>query len=216
MPLRGDGVTRPQSEGRRWAALWRLFACCLALWLAGAVACRGAEPEADPAAATAAGPSAGPTGIDAASRAAFLFNFLTYIEWPSAAFGLADDPYVIGVMHADGVFAELLLSTTGRSVAGRPVTVKQIQEGDSLQGLHLLYIGPTPPDRLAAILAGVDERWTVPVTDGENGLAQGGAIHFLDVAGRLRFEVSLAAIRRGDYRLSSRMLRVARIKKGES
>jgi hypothetical protein len=122
---------------------------------------------------------------------------------------------VIGVMHADAVFAELLLSTTGRSVGGRPVAVRQMREGDSLQGLHLLYIGPTPPDRLAAILAGVDERFTVPVTDGENGLAQGGAIHFLDVAGRLRFEVSLAAIRRGDYRLSSRMLRVARIKKGE-
>lgn len=201
------GVVAAQAgalQPSRWlAGAWRLFVSCLALWLAVATA-GGAQEVAN----------AMPVGSDAAARAVFLHSFLGYVEWPPAAFKLADDPFVIGVMNADPVAAELLLSTTGRSVGNRPVLIKPLQEGGKPDGVHLLYIGPTPSARLSAILAQVSERWTVTVTDGENGLEMGSAINFRKVGQRLRFEVSMPVVERSDYRLSSRMLGVALIRKG--
>jgi hypothetical protein len=188
---------------RRAAAALRRLTCALLLSLLSLAAgsCRAGEAETAPA------------GADAAARAGFLFNFLSYIDWPSSAFELAQDPYVVGVMNGETVLAELLLSATGRSVGGRPVEIRSLHEGDSLKGLHLLYVGPTPTERLSAILGAVVERWTVTVTDGDNGLAKGSAIHFFDTDGRLRFDVSLPAIARGGYRLSSRLLAIAQIRK---
>lgn len=189
---------------RRCAALrlahWLAVSLLLFLFLFLAAACRADDAENAPIA-------------DAAGRAAFLLSFLAYIEWPSAAFAPTDEPYVIGVINGDAVLAELLLSTTGRMVASRPVEVRALHEGDKPGGVHLLYVGPTPTERLAPILASVGEPWTVTVTDGDNGLALGSVINFRDIGRRLRFEVSMPAIKRGDYRLSSRMLSVARIRR---
>lgn len=186
---------------RRAAKALRRLACALLLLCLAAGACRAGEAET------------APVGADAAARAGFLFNFLSYIEWPSAAFELAQDPYVVGVINGETVVAELLLSATGRSVAGRPLEIRSLHEGDSLKGLHLLYVGPTAAERLNAILGAVVERWTVTVTDGDTGIAKGSAIHFFDSNGRLRFDVSLPTIARSDYRLSSRLLALAQIRK---
>ncbi|MBK4735663.1 YfiR family protein [Noviherbaspirillum pedocola] len=200
--MTGDEICAIPIPARRCCALRlvRWLTVFLFLSLVLAAACRADETESAPVG-------------DAAGRAAFLLSFLGYIEWPSAAFALADEPYVIGVINNEAVLAELLLSATGRTVASRPVEVRALHEGDKPDGVHLLYIGPTPSERLAAILAGVSERWTVTVTDGDNGLALGSAINFRDIGARLRFEVSMPALKRADYRFSSRMLSVARLRR---
>jgi hypothetical protein len=187
------------------AHAWLMLTLCLALALAvRAQFSFGAE---------SAGP-ADPAGSGTAARAAYLYNFLGYVEWPSRAFTIASEPFVIGVMNADPVGAELLLSTLGREVNNRPVTIRLLKEGDSLQGLHLLYVGPTDASQLEQVLHQVPERWTVTVTENDNGLLLGSAINFRDIGGRLRFEVSMPAANRGDFRLSSRMLSVAIVQQG--
>jgi hypothetical protein len=147
---------------------------------------------------------------DASARAAHLFNFLGYIEWPSRAFALADSPLVIGVVNAEPVAAELLLSTVGRNVSNRPVTIRRIRPGESLENLHLLYIGPGDAEQVEHLLAQVPQRWTVNVTDEQAA----GVISFRHTDGRLRFEVSTAAAERGDFKLSSRLMSVAIVQPG--
>jgi hypothetical protein len=195
-------ISRFIKPRQQFIRFWQLAACCLALWLCASAA-RADEPV-----------DAAPSGSDAAARAAFLHSFLGYIDWPSQAFKLAGDPFVVGIMNADTVLAEMLLSSTGRMIGNRPVQLKQLREGDKPEGLHLLYIGPTPTDRLSGILAQVAEHWTVVVTDGDNGLALGSAINFREISGRLRFEVSMPVAERSEFRLSSRMLSVAVIRRG--
>lgn len=147
---------------------------------------------------------------DASARAAYLYNFLGYIEWPSRAFALADSPLVIGVVNAEPVGAELLLSTVGRNVNNRPVAIRRIRPGDSLQDIHLLYIGPGEAGQVESLLAQVPQRWTVTVTDEQAA----GVINFRHADGRLRFEVSNAAAERGDFKLSSRLMSVAIVQPG--
>lgn len=149
---------------------------------------------------------------DASARAGYLYNFLGYIEWPSRAFALADSPLVIGVINAEPVAAELLLSTVGRNVSNRAVAIRRLRAGDSLEGIHLLYVGPSEAEQVDGLLRQVPQRWTVTVTE-EPGV---GAISFRHADGRLRFEVSTAVAERGDYKLSSRLMSVAIVQPGSN
>jgi hypothetical protein len=153
---------------------------------------------------------------DAAARAAYLYSFLGYIDWPSRALPLTDSPLVIGVLNADEVAAELLLSTLGRKIDNRSVTIRRLQPGDSLDDIHLLYIGPGEPQQVQSLIRHVPQRWTVTVTDGGGAEALAGVINFRHSDGRLRFEVSQSAAERGDFKLSSRLLSVAIVQPGQN
>jgi hypothetical protein len=187
----------------------------------GRLLARGAAPLLAIAAALVlasalSGAEAAPAGElsqqDASARAAHLYNFLGYIEWPSRAFALADSPLVIGVVNAEPVAAELLLSTVGRNVNDRPVTIRRLRPGESLEDIHLLYIGPGGAEQVESLLAQVPQRWTVTVTDEQAA----GVISFRHADGRLRFEVSTAAAERGDFKLSSRLMSVAIVQPGSN
>jgi hypothetical protein len=152
----------------------------------------------------------------AAARAAYLYSFLGYIEWPTRALPLTDSPLVIGVLNAEEVAAELLLTTLGRKINNRSVTIRRLQTGDSLENIHLLYIGPGEAQQVQGTIRQVPQRWTVTVTDDGSADAMAGAINFRYSDGRLRFDVSQAAVERGDFKLSSRLLSVAIVQPGQN
>ena len=129
---------------------------------------------------------------------------------------LTDSPLVIGVVNAEAVAAELLLSTLGRSINHRAVTIRRLQPGDSLDDVHLLYIGPGDPDQVHALIGQVPQRWTVSVTDQASSDALAGVINFRYSDGRLRFDVSQAAADRGDFKLSSRLMSLAIVQPGHN
>ena len=151
---------------------------------------------------------------EAAARAAYLYSFLGYIEWPARALPLTDTPLEIGVLNADEVAAELLLTTLGRKIRNRPVNIRRLQPGDSMEGIHLLYIGPGEPQQVQEAIRQVPQRWTVTVTDDSSADTLAGVINFRHMDGRLRFDVSQAAAERGDFKLSSRLMSVAIVQPG--
>ena len=192
-----------QVPRRPFASLVALLSLVmLAAALAGAVAASAAPAEQN--------------RQDAAARAAYLYSFLGYIEWPSRALPLTDSPLVIGVFNAEEVAAELLLSTLGRKTNDRSVHIRRLQHGDSLDDIHLLYIGPGEPQQTHSLVRQVPQRWTVTVTDEADAGALAGVINFRHSDGRLRFDVSQAAAERGDFKLSSRLLSVAIVQPGQN
>jgi hypothetical protein len=138
-------------------------------------------------------------------KAAFLYRFAAYVEWPAAV--PTDAPFVIATLGADDVAAELSSMLPGRAVAGRPAVLRTVKEGESLQGVQMLFIGKRATDPRAAIRA-AHERGILTVT--EVGLEAGGVINFVVAENRVAFEVSLEAAERSGHRISSRMLAVAR------
>ncbi|AKJ27849.1 hypothetical protein AAW51_1158 [Caldimonas brevitalea] len=142
-------------------------------------------------------------------KAAYLYKFLSYVEWPPAAFEGADSPIVIGVHGADDVLAELRQVLAGRTAQGRPLVSRRVAQGDTLAGVHVLFLGQANPADVESWLAPWRERPILLVTDSGRGLGQGSMINFVLVGGRLRFEVSLPAAERSGLKLSSRMLQVA-------
>lgn len=141
-------------------------------------------------------------------KAAFLYKFGAYVEWPSQAFPAPGTPFTIGVLGADAVAEELEQITAGRMVHGRPVAVRRLKRGDSLAGMHVLFVGQAA--RLAEILTSAKAQPLLVVTDAADGLPNGSIINFVPVENKLRFDIAVATAERMQLRISSRLLAVAR------
>lgn len=144
-----------------------------------------------------------------AVKAAFLFKFAAYVEWPPSAFGTPDAPFVIGVGGAEEVSAELDKILPGRAIKNRRAVVRRLREGESPRGVHLLFVGRNAPGG-RALLRAAREQGVLTVTESERGLEEGAAINFVVAEDRIGFEVSLEAAERSGLNISSRMLAVAR------
>lgn len=140
-------------------------------------------------------------------KAAFLFKFLSFVEWPQEALG--EGPIVIGVFAADDVAVELRNIVPGRSVQGHPVTVRRLREGESVAGVHLIFFGGGETPRLREVQRVAPTQPLLVVCDWDGALDQGAVVNFLRGEGRVRFEVALDAAERRNLRISPRMLSVA-------
>lgn len=181
----------------------------LAAWLAQAArlacACVLAGALPPPAVAQSTG-----APLERAVKAAFVYKFLAYVEWPAQSFESADTPLVIGVHGADDIAAELTTIVADRAVGERPVQVKRLQSGDPLAGLHVLFVGRTDAARLAALARALQARPTLVVTEAAGALNAGSMINLVVAPdGRVRFEIALDAVERAGLKLSSRLLALA-------
>jgi hypothetical protein len=148
-------------------------------------------------------------GLERRVKAAFLYKFLGYTEFPATAFADAAAAVIIGVVGADDLATELTRIVSGRSIQNRPIAVKVFREGEAPAGVHLLFIGGTDPARVRTVLKLAQPAPMLLVSEAENGLQQGSVINFKVVDERVRFDVSLEAADRNSVKLSSRLLTVA-------
>jgi hypothetical protein len=145
---------------------------------------------------------------EATVKAAFLYKFAGYVEWPEGAFAAPDAPFVIGIVGAEEVAAELERLVPARTVLNRRVAVRRLKETESPRGVHLLFIGRAEPNPRAFLRA--PQHGALTVTESERGLEMGSSINFVALDDRVGFEVSLDAVEKNGLRISSRMLAVAR------
>lgn len=151
----------------------------------------------------------GPGALERSVKAAFLYKFLMFTEFPASAFADPAAPLVIGMAGADDMARDLARLAAGRTVDRRPVVVRTLRDNDTTEGLHLLFVGGSDAGRLARIARPAQGAPLLIVTEAENGLQHGSVINFRIVAERVRFDVSLDAADKNKIKLSSRLLTVA-------
>lgn len=139
-------------------------------------------------------------------KAAYLFRFLSYLEWAPEAHEHPDAPLVIGVLGADDVAAALEDTVRGRKAQGRPVVVRRLDGRDALQGLRMIFVGRDAAAELAKL---APPPGVVVVSEIEGGLERGAVINLLRLGDHVRFEVAPQAAERRGVRISSRMLALA-------
>ena len=142
-------------------------------------------------------------------EAAYLYKFGGYVTWPEEAFAKPDSPIVIGIAGAEALADDLNAMVAGHSIGGRPVTVRRIHDGESLAGVHILFIGGPRSAQAASLFEASRGRPILVVTEGAEGLSMGGAVSFVVVDERVRFDVSLDAVQQNGLKLGSPLLSVA-------
>lgn len=148
-------------------------------------------------------------------KAAFLFKFASFVEWPATAFGRPDAPLVIGIAGDEAVAADLEQLAASRPPGSQPVKVVRISGTDVPAGLHVLFLGQQREPRLREAIAAATGPVLV-VTDQAGALRLGSLINFSTAAGRVRFSVSLTSAEARSLKLSSRLLAVAQDVEGNT
>nr|WP_067294543.1 YfiR family protein [Marinobacterium profundum] len=160
---------------------------------------------------------------EARIKAAFLFKFGHYVEWPAAAFTSASSPLVIGVMGAPAIARELSKAVAGRQIQQRPLQVVNITAPRLPANLHLLYVAHAHSSGTTKAVGNplswqsqLKERAVLVITGSPDGLESGSSINFEIVDNRVRFDIALDSARAHNLKLSSRLLAVARRVQGRA
>jgi hypothetical protein len=145
-----------------------------------------------------------------AVKAAFLFKFGGFVEWPPESFAAPTSPLVVGVVGSDAIGDALTQIASGRSVGGRDVVVRKLKFGDPLSGLNVIFIGSATHEQLSAELEASRSQPALTVTETEEALAPGSMINFVIVSDKVRFDVAPSTAEARHLKISSQLLSVAR------
>jgi uncharacterized protein DUF4154 len=146
-------------------------------------------------------------------KAAFLYNFTKFVEWPPAAFPDAHSPLKICVLGEDP-FGKTLRALMDEGVGGRPVSLLRLDSLNNPAACHVLFISRSEKDRLPDVLESLRDVPVLTVGDTKGFLDQGGIIDFVLEGAKVRFEINQEAAERVGIRISSKLLALARYVKG--
>jgi hypothetical protein len=141
-----------------------------------------------------------------AVKAAYLYRFAGYVDWPDQ--GAGSDPFTIAVLGSPAVVRELRHLLPNLSVNHHPAAVREVRGLHDLDRAQILYVGAGHASVLRTLTPDQDHPMLL-VTDEEGGLDAGSVLNFLTVDRRVRFEVSLTAAERARLKISSELLTVA-------
>jgi YfiR/HmsC-like len=144
-------------------------------------------------------------------KAAFLFNFAKFVEWPPGSFSDASAPLQICVLGQDPFGEELRKITDQKIVNGRKLQVRDVIELAEARNCHILFIAASEKLSSKKILAGLHGASVLTVSDTKGFVGEGGVINFVLENDRVMFEVSPVAAERAGLKISSRLLSVAKL-----
>jgi len=142
-------------------------------------------------------------------KAAFVCKFGNYVDWPAQALGPPGEPLRIGVLASSAVVEEFRQVAAAASVAGRAVEVKRLQRGEAPDGLNVLFVSRAMSAQAGELLAHVQGRPVLTVTELDPGGAT-GIINFVVIDDKVRFDIQLPPATQSGLKISVRLLGVAR------
>jgi hypothetical protein len=142
-------------------------------------------------------------------KAAFLFNFAQFVEWPAASLADPPAPLVIGVLGDDPFDSVLDAVVRGEMIKNRPLTVTRFRRVEDVAICHILFVSPSEAPHYALIFEALQRRPILTVGDTDGFATGGGMIRFITDKGHIRLRINLGAARGAGLTISSQLLRAA-------
>lgn len=149
-------------------------------------------------------------------KAAFIYKFCLYIEWPENAFPASGSPIVIGIAGPENFISLLENIVKDRTVNDRPLLIRHIDSTTAIEGVHLLFVTRSEQAYLPQLAARTQNLPVLLVTESDDSLDQGSSVNFVVEDNRVRFDVGLGNAEQKGLRLSAQLLKVARNVRGAS
>ena len=143
-------------------------------------------------------------------KAAFLFNFAKFVEWPPDAFPHPDAPLQICVFGQDPFGVEFERSMVEKIVQSHKVKVAHPDDMSQARACQILFVSSSEKQRMRDILQGLQGASVLTVADTPNFIQAGGIINFVLDEDQVRFEINLKAAELAHLKLSARLLTVAK------
>jgi hypothetical protein len=145
-------------------------------------------------------------------KAAYLYQFGRYIEWPANAFADAQAPFVIGVMEGDPIIADLEQIAQVKKIQDRPIRIQRFASPADMRACHILFLSASPAaETQEAIVHRIAGPGVLLVGDAEKFLDWGGAIRFVVEENKVRISISRKAAHCQGLTVSAKLLQVAHV-----
>jgi hypothetical protein len=144
-------------------------------------------------------------------KAAYLYNFALFTEWPASRFEEEDSPIVLGVVGEDPFGPLLEREFAEQRVGKRPFEICRFESTGDLGECHLLFVSRSEEDELAAIAKRCRAENILSVSEIPGFVEQGGVIGFYLADKRIRFEIHIDEARRHGVKISSKLLTLAKV-----
>jgi len=148
-------------------------------------------------------------------KAAYLYNFTKFVEWPPEAFKDNLSPINLYILGADP-FGVTLDSIKNRMVQGRRLNIKHVNHIEEISGCHILFISASEKENLRSILRALKNSTILTVSEIERFGQRGGIINFILVENKIHFEINPDAAQQSGLKISSQLLKLAKIVTPES
>jgi hypothetical protein len=148
-------------------------------------------------------------------KAAFLYNFAKFVEWPAQAFKTPQDPILICVLGRNPFGSALEDVIRGKSVEGRAFVFRQVEDADEAGACQILFVGWSEGKRFRSLWRARKPAGILTVGEAQGFAASGGVINFKLDAGHVRFEINVDAAEQAQLHISSKLLSLAEIVKTE-
>ena len=143
-------------------------------------------------------------------KAAFLYNFVKFVEWPDEALPDPSAPIALCVLGEDP-FGVALESINGKTVKGRQLVIKRFVGLQDLEVCRILFISSSEEGRLAQIFGSLKNSSILTVGEMERFIQLGGIISFTMESNKIRFEINADAAERAGLKISSKLLNLAKV-----
>jgi len=144
-------------------------------------------------------------------KAAFLFNFAKFVEWPADAFSSADAPLQICVLGRDPFGHEFEEMIADKTVNGHRIEVIHPSGVPQAKSCQIIFVAASEKQQVREVLHGLRGASVLTVGDSAGFARMGGIINFVLDESRVRFEVNVKAAERAHLKVSARLLTVAKL-----
>lgn len=144
-------------------------------------------------------------------KAAFLYNFATFVEWPDKAFAGPAAPFKVGVLGKSPFGKAIDDIFEDRTAHGRPLAVERSDDPEELSDCQIVFFSFAERGRLASLLKATRGKPVLLVGEADGLAARGAAVNFFIENDLVRFEINPDAARRAGVTLRANLLRVGKI-----
>jgi len=143
-------------------------------------------------------------------KAAFLFNFARFVEWPADSLPKGNVPLRLCVFGKDPFGETLEQVTRNKQVMGRWISIRRVRNIPDLSVCHMIYVGASEDNQLPKVLEAGQAVNALVISDTPKFAERGGMINFVVEGNRVRFEANLDVLAQSKLKISSQLLNLAR------
>ena len=148
-------------------------------------------------------------------KAAFLYNFAKFVEWPPEAFKTPKDPILVCVLGHNPFGNALEEAIHGKSIAGRTFAYRHVSDAESASNCQILFVSSTESKHFRSLLDNLKPLGVLTVGEAQGFATDGGVINFTRDDGRVHFEINVDAAEQERLHISAKLLSLAQIVKSE-
>jgi YfiR/HmsC-like len=183
------GITRAKNSWSRWVQPWLL--CCLLVFCTHQGLAQAVN--------------------EYQIKAAFLFNFAQFVEWPAHPDTPVDAPFVIGILGDDPFDGALEATVRDEKINDRPFVIHYFQRGDEIKNCAILFVSHSEAEHIPTVLAKLNGRDILTVSDADEFARLGGMMQFVTENKHVHLKINVEVARKASITISSKLLRPSEI-----